>query len=113
MNYYLELLLLGILFVVIYHPVKSFSELLNNKLILLFAILLNGYIAKTYGITSGIIIAIIIIVLLENKDEEIKQEGFTPKLSVLKPATFTGPCITEIDRNIKLSSEKANMNCTK
>ena len=114
MTQYIEFVLLGILLVLVYQKPNFLENIVNNKLSIILLLLLNGYIAKTYGITSGIIMAVIIIVLLENKEGFYNmKEGFVPKIQVWKPASFTGPCQLDLDRQIKENGERASMEATK
>ena len=67
MEQYTEFILLGILLILFYNKPKFTENLYNNKLAILVLVLLNAYIAKTCGISSGIIMACIIIVLIDKK----------------------------------------------
>ena len=67
-----------------------------------------------YGITSGIIMSLIVIILLDKKENFCgNKEGFVPKIQVWKPSSFSGPCQLDLDRQIKVNSEKANIAATK
>ena len=114
MDQYTEFVLLGILLILFYNKPKFADNLYNNKLALLVLVLLNSYIAKTCGISSGIIMACIIIVLIDKKENFSNiEEGFTPKIQVWRPVTFVGPCQVDLDRKLKEDGELANLNATR
>ena len=55
----------------------------------------------------------IIIVLIDSKENFCSsKEGFVPKIKVWRPATFTAPCQVDLDRQIKLKSERATLSST-
>ena len=115
MNNYVELGLLAILVVLVYKKPVFLQELGKNKMNILILIILKIYIVKTYGITSGIICALILIVLLDTKEnfcENSKKEEFVPKIQAWKPQTFNSPCQVDIDRKIKIQSEEASLYST-
>ena len=68
MEQYIDFILLGLLLILFYNKPKFVDNIPNNKLAILILVLLNAYIAKTYGISSGIITACIIIVLIDKKE---------------------------------------------
>ena len=77
------------------------------------------YVAKKFGISSGIIMAFINIILLDKIKTfcifiEDKEES-EPKVNVQtwRPANFTSPCQTENDRILKVRSERATLNASK
>ena len=95
------------------------QNITNNKLYLVLLLCLNAYVVKKIGITSGIIMALINIILLDTKEafcnvSEEKDES-EPKVNVQKwrPANFTSPCQTENDRILKVRSERATLNASK
>jgi len=119
MDNYFELFLLAVLVSLIYKKPVFLENIANNKLYLVFLICLNAYVAKKFGITSGIIMALINIILLDTKETfcnviEEKEES-EPKVNVQtwRPANFTSPCQTENDRILKVRSERATLNATK
>ena len=114
MKQYIDFILLGLLLILFYNKPKFTDNIPNNKLAILFLVLLNAYIAKTYGMSSGIIMAYIVIMLLDKKENfsDIK-EGFTPKIQVWRHVTFVGPCQIDLDRKLKEEGELANLNATK
>ena len=65
MEQYIEFILLGLLLILFYNKPKFTDNIPNNKLAILFLVLLNAYIAKTYGMSSGIIMACIVIMLVD------------------------------------------------
>ena len=114
MKNYLEFILLGLLLVLVYKKPNFLKNIPNNKILIVLLILLNGYIAKKHGMTCGIIMALIIIVLIDDKESFCgMKEGFNPKIQVWRPASFSGPCQTDLDRRIKVNSELANLSSTK
>tara|TARA_A100001015_G_C14571997_1_gene549473 strand:- start:218 stop:601 length:384 start_codon:yes stop_codon:yes gene_type:complete len=114
MNNYIEIILLGILLILVYKKPAFLHNLHSNKIYIALLILLNLYLLNNYGITSGIVMALIIIILIDKKENFCdSKEGFVPKIKVWKPASFTQPCQLDLDRNIKLHSEKATINSSK
>ena len=79
MTQYIEFVLLGILLVLVYQKPNFLENIVSNKLSIILLLLLNGYIAKTYGITSGIIMAVIIIVIAAGESVIF---SFLPRLAV-------------------------------
>jgi len=114
MKQFITFVLLGLLLALVYKKPPFLMNISSNHFVILVLILLNGYIVKTYGINSGIVCALIIIVLLDKKEEFCNnKEGFVPKIQIWKPAKFHGPCQIDLDRQIKENSEKANIEATK
>ena len=114
MKHYTEFILLGLLLIFVYKKPAFLQNLSNNKIFVVGLILLNAYIAKTCGTCAGVIAALIIIVLLDKKENFCNvKEDFVPKIQVWHPASFSGPCQTDLDRQIKANSEKANLEATK
>ena len=114
MKQIVEYLLLGLLLALVYKKPAFLGNISNHKLFIIILILLNAFVAKKYGITSGIIIALISIVLLDKKENFCDtKETFVPKIKVWKPSSFSGPCQVDLDRQIKVNSEKANLQATK
>ena len=94
MENYIEIILLALLVILVYKKPAFLQNINENKFVLASLILLNAYILKTVGMSAGIIVALINIVLLDTKENFCDtKEGFTPKITVWKPATFTSPCI--------------------
>tara|TARA_B100001123_G_scaffold447273_1_gene604296 strand:- start:258 stop:827 length:570 start_codon:yes stop_codon:yes gene_type:complete len=171
MKQYLTYILLGILLALVYQKPVFFMNLSNNKILKIILILLNAYIAKTYGMMNAVITSLIIIVLLHNdegfiesikqpsknemkqaiseakkmldkatdavnnqneKDEETEEEkedklngygedgwrkktkeNFVSKMHHLKPTEFSSPCQIDLDRYLKIKSEKTKLNSTR
>ena len=76
MKEYITYLLLGLLLALVYQKPVFFTNISSNKLLKIVLILLNAYIAKTYGMMNAVITSLIIIVLLHH-DEGFK-EGAKP-----------------------------------
>ena len=110
MDNYIEIVLLAILVVLIYKKPSFLHGINNNKFIMALLILLNTYLLKTIGMTAGIIMALILIVLFDGSDS---REGFSPKIKVWQPSTFTSPCQVNLDREIKIRSEKNTLDSTR
>ena len=114
MSQYVEFFLLGLLIVIINNVPEFLCSAVNNKLMLLLLILLNIYLLKIYGMASGILFAVILVIVLnKGKVSMSNQEGFVPKISSWKPSNFSSPCQIDLDRKLKESSEKANIASTK
>ena len=165
MKEYITYLLLGLLLALVYQKPVFFTNISSNKLLKIVLILLNAYIAKTYGMMNAVITSLIIIVLLhhdegfkegakpskeeieetiskakeilnkatetvskqnddgeeeenkeeegEEKEEDVTKEGFISKIQALHPAEFSGPCQIDLDRHLKIKSERANLESTK
>lgn len=111
MENYIEIVLLAILVVLLYKKPGFLKEMIDNKMFILCLIILKVYIVSKYGITSGIITALILVVLMDSKEGfcENTQEGFVPKIQKWKPQTFNSPCQIDIDRKIKIQSEEASL----
>ena len=117
MKNYIELTLLGILVVLIYKKPEYLKNVHSNKIYIILLIFLNGYISKKFGITSGIIMALITIVLLDNNEyfTDISKEGFSNHkvdVKVWRPAHFTEPCQVDNDRILKRRSEMSTLRAT-
>tara|TARA_B100001094_G_C18001931_1_gene705659 strand:- start:220 stop:573 length:354 start_codon:yes stop_codon:yes gene_type:complete len=117
MNNYFEFFLLGILVVLLYKKPLFLQNIQHNRLYLVLLICLNAYISNKFGITSGIIMALIVIVLIDSKETFCNNEkdDSQPKVNVKswRPANFTSPCQTENDRILKIRSEVSTLNATK
>ena len=151
MKEYITYLLLGLLLALVYQKPVFFTNISSNKLLKIVLILLNAYIAKTYGMMNAVITSLIIIVLLhhdegfkegakpskkeieetiskareilnkatvtaskQNDDgEDDTKEGFVSKIQTWHPAEFSGPCQIDLDRHLKIKSERANLESTK
>ena len=110
MDNYIEIILLGVLVILVYKKPVFLENVPDNKIMLAVLLLLNAYLLKTVGMSAGIIMALIIIVLIDTKENFCdSKEGFTPKIQVWKPAVFTSPCQTDLDRDIKVKSERATI----
>jgi len=113
MENYIEIILLGILVILVYKKPIYLENVKENKILLGLFILLNAYLLKEVSMSAGIIMALIIIVLIDSKETFVdKKEKFTPKIQVWKPATFTAPCIVDLDRDIKVNGERATIEST-
>jgi len=114
MSQYVEFVLLGLLIVIINNIPEFMCSIVNNKFMLLLLILLNTYLLKIYGISSGILFAVILVVILNSgKVSMSNQEGFVPKISTWRPTNFSSPCQVDLDRKLKVNSEQANIASTK
>ena len=151
MKEYITYLLLGLLLALVYQKPVFFTNISSNKLLKIVLILLNAYIAKTYGMMNAVITSLIIIVLLhhdegfkegakpskkeieetiskareilnkatetaskQNDDgEDDTKEGFVSKIQTWHPAEFSGPSQIDLDRHLKIKSERANLESTK
>ena len=111
MDQYIEFILLGIL-ILFYNKPKFTENLYNNKLAILFLVLLNAYIAKTCGVSMAVHMACIIIVLIDKKENFSNIEELIYQIQVWRPMTFVGPCQVDLDRKLKEDSELANLNAT-
>ena len=50
----------------------------------------------------------------QNDDgEDDTKEGFVSKIQTWHPAEFSGPCQIDLDRHLKIKSERANLESTK
>ena len=79
MSQYVEFFLLGLLIVIINNVPEFLCSAVNNKLMLLLLILLNIYLLKIYGMASGILFAVILVIVLnKGKVSMSNQEGFVP-----------------------------------
>ena len=110
MDNYIEIILLGVLVILVYKKPVFLENVPDNKIMIAVLLLLNAYLLKTVGMSAGVIMALIIIVLIDTKENFCdSKEGFTPKIKVWKPAVFTSPCQTDLDRDIKVKSERATI----
>tara|TARA_B100000900_G_scaffold130689_1_gene110554 strand:- start:464 stop:862 length:399 start_codon:yes stop_codon:yes gene_type:complete len=113
MENYIEMILLGLLVILVYKKPEYLQNVHNNKIMLGGLLLLNAYLLKNVSMSAGIIMALIIIVLIDTKENFCdSKEGFTPKIEVWKPAVFTSPCQSDLDRDIKVKSERATIEST-
>lgn len=114
MSEYIEYGLLGVLLVLIYKKPAFLIDLGLSKINILVLVFLNAYIVYEYGITSGIIMAMIVIVLIDNKSlfSNVK-ERFNPKLKVWHPQSFSSPCQVSLDRKLKEKAELSKLSASK
>tara|TARA_B100001758_G_scaffold229367_1_gene224238 strand:- start:423 stop:812 length:390 start_codon:yes stop_codon:yes gene_type:complete len=113
MENYIEIILLGVLVILVYKKPIYLENIGDNKILLSFFILLNAYLLKEVSMSSAIIMALIIIVLIDTKETFVdSKEGFTPKIQVWQPSIFRAPCVTDLDRDIKVKSERATIEST-
>ena len=118
MNNYNNYILLAILVVLVYKKPKYLNKFQNNKFYILLLIFLNGYIAKNYGIISGVIMTLIVVILIDSKEtfcNNMKNDEKEHKLNIRtwRPANFSSPCQTDNDRILKTTSELTTLNATK
>lgn len=114
MSQYVEFFLVGLLIVMINKVPEFMCTAVNNKMIVALLLLLNIYIFKIYGISSGILFAVILVLILDKgKVSMTNQDTFVPKISIWQPSIFSSPCQVNLDRKIKINSEKANISSTK
>ena len=113
MEEYIELILLGILLVLVYKKPAFLQNIHSNKIYIALLILLNAYILKTQGTTAGIIMALILIILIDSKENFCdSREGFVSKIKIWRPDKFRPPCQVDLDRDIKILAEKNTISCT-
>ena len=114
MKVYTEYVLLALLLCLFYKQPEFLLNLSFNKYFMSFILFLCIYLTYNFGVTSGIIIAFIIILFIHSKKEYVElKEGFTPKISKWAPTSFSSPCQIDLDRKIKTSAEKSNIAATK
>ena len=113
MDNYIEIILLGVLVILVYKKPVFLENINDNKILLALMILLNTYMLKNVGMSAGIIMSFIIMVLIDTKENFCDaKEGFTPKIQIWQPSVFTGPCQVELDREIKVKGERATIEST-
>ena len=114
MDNYIEIILLGVLVILVYKKPLFLENINDNKILLTLMILLNMYMLKNVGMSAGIIMSFIIIVLIDTKENfcDGTKEGFTPKIQIWQPSVFTGPCQVELDREMKVKGERATIEST-
>lgn len=114
MDNYIEIILLGVLVILVYKKPLFLENINDNKILLTLMILLNMYMIKNVGMSAGIIMSFIIIVLIDTKENfcDGTKEGFTPKIQIWQPSVFTGPCQVELDREMKVKGERATIEST-
>ena len=114
MSEYIEYVLLGVLLVLIYKKPAFLIDLGLSKINILALIFLNAYIVYEYGMTSGILMALIVIVLIDQKSlfSNVK-ERFNPKLQVWHPKSFSSPCQINLDRQLKEKAELTKLSASK
>uniref|UniRef100_A0A6C0JAN1 Uncharacterized protein n=1 Tax=viral metagenome TaxID=1070528 RepID=A0A6C0JAN1_9ZZZZ len=114
MDNYIEIILLGVLVILVYKKPIFLENINDNKILLALIILLNMYLLKNVGISAGIIMSFIIMVLIDTKENfcDTKKEGFTPKIQIWRPSIFTGPCLVDLDREMKVKGELATIEST-
>jgi hypothetical protein len=114
MDNYIEIILLGVLVILIYKKPVFLENINNKKILLTLMILLNMYMLKNVGMSAGIIMSFIIIVLIDTKENfcDDPKEGFTPKIHIWQPSVFSGPCQVELDREMKVKGERATIEST-
>jgi len=49
----------------------------------------------------------------ENANDNTNEESFVSKIQIWKPEKFTNPCQVDLDRYLKIKSEKYNLDSTK
>ena len=114
MSQYVEFFLIALLIVMINKVPEFMCTAVNDKMIVALLLILNIYIFKVYGISSGILFAVILVIILDKgKVSMTNQDTFVPKISIWQPSNFSSPCQVNLDRKIKINSEKANISSTK
>ena len=68
MDNYIEIILLGVLVILVYKKPVFLENVPDNKIMIAVLLLLNAYLLKTVGMSAGIIMALIIIVLIDTKE---------------------------------------------
>ena len=68
MENYIEMILLGLLVILVYKKPEYLQNVHNNKIMLGGLLLLNAYLLKNVSMSAGIIMALIIIVLIDTKE---------------------------------------------
>ena len=107
-----QYILLAIVVMLVYKKPECLKAFVKNKVLLIGLIFLNVHLTVTYGVSSGVLGSLIIIMLMDDEGYEYK-EAFNPKLEVWKPKEFTQACVSDIDRDMKVKSERASMLATK
>lgn len=114
MNQYTEYVLLALLLCLFYKQPEFLLNLSFNKYFMYLLLVLCVYLTNQFGVTSGIIIAFIIILFISSKREYVElKEGFIPKLTKWSPSNFSSPCQIDLDRKMKTSAEKNKIAFTK
>jgi len=114
MNQYTEYVLLALLLCLFYKQPEFLLNLSFNKYFMALLLFLCVYLTNQFGVTSGIIIAFIVILFISSKREYVEiKEGFIPKLTKWSPMKFSSPCQIDLDRKMKTSAEKNNIASTK
>ena len=114
MKLYIEYVLLALLMCLLYKQPEFFLNLTFNKYFMAFVMFLCVYLTYNFVVTSGVIIAFIIILFIHTKQEYVElKEGFTPKIMKWSPSSFSSPCQIDLDRKMKTSAEKFNIAATK
>ena len=114
MKLYVEYVLLALLMCLLYKQPEFFLNLTFNKYFMAFVMFLCVYLTYNFGVTSGVIIAFIIILFIHTKKEYVElKEGFTPKLMKWSPSSFSSPCQVDLDRKMKTSAEKSKIAASK
>ena len=114
MNQYTEYVLLALLLCLFYKQPEFLLNLSFNKYFMFFLLFVCIYLTYSLGVTSGTIIAFIIILFISSKREYIElKEGFVPKLTKWAPSNFSSPCQIDLDRKMKTSAEKNSISSTK
>ena len=114
MNPYTEYVLLALLVCLFYKQPEFLLQLSFNKYFMALVMFLCVYLTYNFGVSSGVIIAFIIILFINSKQEYVElKEGFTPKLIKWSPSSFSSPCQVDLDRKMKASAEKNNIAATK
>ena len=114
MNQYTEYVLLALLLCLFYKQPEFLLNLSFNKYFMALLLFLCVYLTNQFGVTSGIIIAFIVILFISSKREYVEiKEGFIPKLTKWSPMKFSSSCQIDLDRKMKTSAEKNNIASTK
>lgn len=114
MSEYTEYVLLGVLLVLIYKKPGFLIDLGLSKINILVLIFLNAYIVYECGMTSGILMALIVIVLIDQKSLFSNvRERFNSKVKVWHPKNFSSPCQVNLDRQLKEKAELTKLSSSK
>ena len=114
MKLYTEYVLLALLVCLFYKQPEFLLNLSFNKYFMALVMFLCVYLTYNFGVTSGVIIAFIIILFINSKQEYVSlKEGFTPKIMKWSPTSFSSPCQIDLDRKMITSAEKNNIASTK
>ena len=84
-----QYVLLAIVVMLVYKKPECLKAFVKNKVLLIGLILLNVHLTVTYGVSSGVLGSVIIIMLMDDEGYEYK-EAFNPKLEIWKSMEYIG-----------------------